>query len=131
MLTIMQKQSKMMEVELKNKKQALLEARASLEAKTARVVELEEQLKALAPTDEERAEEQQVVIQPSRLVVSVRDTGRRRGTGQGAAGAGGEAREAVEGERRQAHLRDAPRKRAQHARSRRLRRAASPDCAAA
>ena len=61
MLTIMQKQSKMMEVELKNKKQALLEARASLEAKTARVVELEEQLKALAPTDEERAEEQQVV----------------------------------------------------------------------
>ena len=73
MLTIMQKQSKMMEVELKNKKQALLEARASLEAKTARVVELEEQLKALAPTDEERAEEQQVVIQPSRLVVSVRD----------------------------------------------------------
>ena len=73
MLTIMQKQSKMMEVELKNKKQALLEARASLEAKTARVVELEEQLEALAPTDEERAEEQQVVIHPSRLVVSVRD----------------------------------------------------------
>ena len=73
MLTIMQKQSKMMEVELKNKKQALLEARASLEAKTARVVELEEQLKALAPTDEERAEEQQVVNRPSRLVVTVRD----------------------------------------------------------
>lgn len=81
MLTIMQKQSKMMEVELKNKKQALLEARASLEAKTARVVELEEQLKVLAPTDEERAEEQQVVIHPSRLVVSVRDrSSTRRGS---------------------------------------------------
>ena len=31
MLTIMQKQAKMMEGELKNKKQALLEARASLQ----------------------------------------------------------------------------------------------------
>lgn len=61
MMSIMQKQAKMMETELKNKKQALLEVRAALDEKTARVVELEAQLGALTPTEEEKAEEKQVV----------------------------------------------------------------------
>lgn len=61
MLTILQKQSKQLEIELKNKKQLLLETRTSLEEKSARVEELEAQLLALTPSPETEEEQKSIV----------------------------------------------------------------------